>query len=130
MTKRQRISMKVGQTIIVTTIVGGLVLLSWRAMLHVPANAARAWALVTTMLLVVLVPGAALAGWWFGHTEARGRLAGIDQAVDRVMTAASKTAGLRVDTTRSMRTATVPPQVALPNVEIISRPTTHKVIEM
>ncbi len=108
---------------LILAILVGLVALIWRGMLLAPSNVARLWALLATAALPVA------AGWWFGHTEARGRLAGIDQAVDRVMTAASKTAGLRVNTTRSIRTET-PPQVTLPSVEIVSRPTTHKVIEM
>jgi len=98
-----------------------LIGLVWWTMQKVPANWARAWALLATMLL----PVAIWAGWWFGHTEARGRLAGIDQAVDKVMGAASRTAGLRVDTSRAMRRTVVqeppPAVVMLPDVEIVPR---------
>jgi len=76
---------------------------------------------VTTALLPIV----AWTGWYFGHTESRGRLAGIDQAVDRVMGAATKAAGLRVGTVRAMRQATRPDlpvtTVVLPDVEIIPR---------
>ena len=102
--------------------IGGLVTLAgigyliWQAMLHVPPNAARLWAILVTGAL----PLVAWASWWFGHTEARGRLAGIDQAVDRVMGAASKTAGLRVETVRSAKSAqSTLPAVILPDVEIM-----------
>jgi len=93
----------------------------WELALLVPSNPARVVALVALALLPVV----AWIGWYFGHTEARGRLAGIDQAVDKVMGAATKTAGLRVGTVRAMRQATKPePPVAtvvLPDVEIIPR---------
>lgn len=59
----------------------------------------RAWAVIATVLLPVCL----WLGWWFGHTEARGRLAGIDQAVDKVMGAASKAVDLRVVSVRKTR---------------------------
>ena len=106
----------------------------WRAMQGVSPNLARAWALIVTALL----PLVAWAGWYFGHTEARGRLAGIDQAVDKVMGAATRAAGLRVATSHAMRAAPARPQpqepytVVLPEVEIIPRqlPSGGDVIEL
>jgi hypothetical protein len=95
--------------------------LVWQMMLEVPPTWARGWALATTALLPIV----AWTGWYFGHTESRGRLAGIDQAVDRVIGAATKTAGLRVGTARAMRQVTRPDPpvttVILPDVEIIPR---------
>ena len=115
--------------VLFATVLGALVVLAsivwlvWRLALGVPPNAARAWALAATALL----PLTAWVSWYFGHTEARGRLAGIDQAVDKVMGAATKTAGLRVGATRALRQAAKPepsptlPTVILPDVEIIPR---------
>ena len=95
--------------------------LVWQMMLEVSPTWARGWALATTALLPIV----AWTGWYFGHTEARGRLAGIDQAVDKVMGAATKAAGLRVGTVRAMRQTTRPDSpvttVVLPDVEIIPR---------
>jgi hypothetical protein len=87
--------------------------LVWRGMLQVSPNAARVWALAATALL----PLAAWSGWWFGHTEARGRLAGIDQAVDKVIGAATRVAAPKT----KQRAATEPPTVVLPDVEIFPR---------
>lgn len=98
--------------------------LVWRGMLQVSPNAARAWALAATALL----PLAAWSGWWFGHTEARGRLAGIDQAVDKVMSAATRVAAPRA----KPQTVSEPPVVVLPEVEIFPRqlPPGNDVIEL
>jgi hypothetical protein len=68
----------------VVAAVGALALiiwLCWRAMLQVPADTARVWALVTTLL----IPIVAYTAWRLGLIEARSRLAGIDQAVNKVM---------------------------------------------
>jgi SNF family Na+-dependent transporter len=53
----------------------------------------------TVTALVFALPISTVAAWWFGSTEARGRLAGIDQAVDKVMSAATRTA----DTARAIK---------------------------
>ena len=114
-------------------ILGIAVWLAWLGMLAVSPNAARAWALIATALL----PFVAWASWYFGRTEARGRLAGIDQAVDKVMGAATRAASLRVGTSRAMRHAqgaerADPPIVVLPDVEIIPRqlPASDRVIDL
>lgn len=113
------------------TIIAGLALLygAGRLARHVMSDVspgmARAWALIATVLL----PFVTWAGWWFGHTEARGRLAGIDQAVDKVMGAATRAASLRVGTAHALRqrptppplSSPPPPQISLPPVEIIPR---------
>ena len=119
MTNKQRLSVWIGTSIIIVTIAAGVCYLIWQAMLQVPANAARAWALLATVAL----PVATWAGWFFGHVEARGRLAGIDQAVDKVMGAATRAAGLRVETLRVARGTALrePPVVVLPDVEIVHR---------
>jgi hypothetical protein len=126
----QRISALFVMALGALVILAGIVWLLWRAMLEVPPNMARAWALIVTALL----PLVAWGGWCSGRVEARGRLAGIDQAVDKVMGAATKAAGLRVGTTRAMhRTeAKEPPIVVLPDVEIIPRrlPNGEDVIEL
>jgi hypothetical protein len=44
---------------------------------------ALAWVFSLALAISSLaVPGAFWAGWWFGHTEARGFLSGVDKAVD------------------------------------------------
>ncbi len=98
----------------------GIGWLIWHAMQEVPPNWARGWALASTALL----PFVGWLGWYFGHTEERGRLAGIDQAVDKVMGAATRAAGLRVGTAQAMRRVEPPPVVVLPElpqVEIVPR---------
>jgi len=115
--------------LVMLAIIAGLMALIWRGMLKVPPNVARLWALLATALLPVFAWG----GWFFGHTEARGRLAGIDQAVDRVMGAATKAAGLGVSTRRAMRRQEpIESYVVLPEVEIVQRqlPPGQKVIEL
>ncbi len=84
--------------------------LCWLAMLQVPANVARVWALAATLL----IPAAGFGAWKLGRIEARSRLAGIDQGVDKVMRAAHQAADVRVGTVRSMREATSKPQQPVP----------------
>jgi hypothetical protein len=94
-------------------VVGALALiiwLCWRAMLQVPADTARVWAIVATLL----IPIVAYTAWRLGLIEARSRLAGIDQAVNKVMDVARRTADVRVGTVRSMREATSKPQQPVP----------------
>jgi hypothetical protein len=100
--------------------------LCWRAMLAVPANTARAWALVTTLL----IPIVSYAAWRLGMIEARSRLAGIDQAVNKVMDVARRTADVRVGTVGRMRQATAKPQQPAqpePQLPALPQPTvTHR----
>jgi hypothetical protein len=84
--------------------------LCWLAMRQVPADTARAWALVTTLL----IPIVAYAAWRLGMVEARSRLAGIDQAVNKVMDVARRTADVRVGTVGRMRQAVAKPQQPAP----------------
>jgi hypothetical protein len=95
--------------------------LVWTAMSQVSPNVARIWALMAT----VLVPVGVYAGWRLGRLEARGRLDGIDQAINKVMGAASRTADLRVGTTRRLRRpaleAPAPNVPELPPVRVTHR---------
>lgn len=95
-----------------TVLIGGYA--AWLFVCKLSIMTVRVWMIVATCL----IPIAAWAGWWFGHTEARGRLAGIDQAVDKVMMAATRTVGTRADARRQVQ----PTTVILPDVEIIQRP--------
>jgi hypothetical protein len=101
-------------TIIVSGLIAGVIVLAWRGMSHVEADAARAWALVATLLL----PLGIWIGYRLGHTEAKGRLRGIDDGLDRVVHAASKAIDLRV--TNITRTKTV--QTDTPNVVVLPPP--------
>jgi hypothetical protein len=115
---KQRLGAMLVVGVVGLAMLAGIIWLIWCGMLLVPANTARLWALLATALLPVV----AWAGWYFGHTEARGRLAGIDQAVDKVMGAATRAAGLQVSAARAMRrSAPEPPIVVLPDVEIVPR---------
>ena len=119
MMKRSRIGALAMFGVVVLAMVAGAVALIWKGMLLVPPNWARLWALLATAGLPVVAWG----GWWFGHTEARGRLAGFDKAVDRIFGGLSKASGLNASHVRSMRAAQAPPapQVILPDVEIVQR---------
>lgn len=94
--------------------------LCWRAMLQVPADTARVWALVATLL----IPIVAYTAWRLGLIEARSRLAGIDQAVNKVMDVARRTADVRVGTVGRMREAATarPQQPTQPGPELPALP--------
>jgi len=86
-------------------------LLAYRFFDDMDGDTARVWAFVATVLFVVVTPGTAFAGWYFGHTEARGRLSGIDQAVDKVMGVADQVVSMKVNATKMVREE--PPQVVV-----------------
>lgn len=96
---RLYVGVGIGIAIVVVLVLLGWIL--WWLMLQVPPNVARAWALFTT----VLVPITGYACWWIGHLEARGRLDGIDQAVNKVIGAAARTASVQVRAAREARHA-------------------------
>ena len=81
----------------------------WELMLLVPANTARAWALLATGAL----PLTAWFFWWLGNTEVRGRLRGFDQAIDKALGAITRAAGLNADT------QIVVPAAQLPTLQIL-----------
>ena len=70
--------------ILAAALVVGAGLAAWHAMGKVAPDAARAWALIATVVL----PGVFWAGWRMGHTEAKGRLQGIDDGLDKIVKAA------------------------------------------
>jgi len=112
-------------------ILAGVSWLLWHMMLEVPPNAARVWALAVTALLPIV----AYVSWRLGHTEARGRLDGINQGVASVMGAASKAVDLRAGAAQTMRRAVKPepPTVVLPGVEIVPRqslPSSYRVVDL
>ena len=126
---KSRLGIMLITAVVILVLGAGICFLIWQGMLLVPSNVARLWALLVTAAL----PFATWAGWFFGHTEARGTLAGFDKAVDKVMGAASRAAGLTVGTARAMRQpAQAPPVVVLPDVEIVQRrlPSGGDVIEL
>ena len=108
---------KLGMAILSIIVIAILCYLIWQGMLLVPADTARLWALLATASLPIV----AWAGWYFGHTEARGRLRGIDQAVDKVMGAMTRMAGLQTSAARAMQPVPEPPMIVLPEVEIVPR---------
>lgn len=98
-------------------ILAGVVTLAWWGMGFVSPNAARLWALLATVAL----PLAVWAGWWFGHTEARGKLSGFDNAIDRMFGGLTKASGLGTKADEQARRIQPPSVVILPDVEIIPR---------
>jgi hypothetical protein len=127
----QRIGLWITAGLGALAILAGVAWLLWHMMLEVSPNAARAWALAATALL----PITAYVSWRLGHTEARGRLDGIEQGVASVMGAANKAVDLRAGAARTMRQAAKPdpPTVVLPTVEIVPRrpsPSGRDVIEL
>ena len=98
-------------------ILAGIIVFAWWVMGFVPPNWARLWALAATAAL----PLATWAGWWFGNTEARGKLAGFDNAIDRMFGGLTKASGLGAKHTEQTRQIQSPSVVILPDVEITQR---------
>jgi hypothetical protein len=70
-------------------VIVGVIYSIWHfGMKRVPPDVARLWAMLATAML----PVTAVLFWWFGNTEARGRMKGIDDAVDKMMGTAIKAA--------------------------------------
>ena len=63
----------------------------WRLVASLPAGFLAVWALLAT----ALIPLASWAAWYFGHTEVRGWLSGVDKAIDKMMGTATEVATLR-----------------------------------
>lgn len=104
--------------VVIVALLTALVWAIWQGILMIPINVVRLWAL----LITAAVPFVTWAAWWFGHTEARGRLTGLDQAIDKMFGGLSKAAGLNVSSVRAMRQVThQEPPVVLPDVEIVQR---------
>ena len=90
----------------------------WYGVGLLPVVWVRLWAILATLAL----PVTAWAAWWSGRTEARGRLAGFDRAIDKTFAGLSRASGLSQRHTRATRQAAQsPPVVVLPDVEIIPR---------
>lgn len=86
--------------------------------IYVSPTAARAWALVATVLLPVTL----VTGYTWGQTESRGRLRGIDQGIERVVKAAATAIDLRATSVRATRQAGQPePPIVLPPLDYIER---------
>ena len=89
----------------------------WELMLLVPPNAARLWALAATALL----PVTSWATWRLALRYAAGLEHGIDKGIDKVARAGAEAANLRVHVHHALRQQPEPPQVILPQVEIVPR---------
>ena len=63
----------------------------WRLVASLPVGLLAAWALLAS----ALIPLASWAAWYFGHTEVRGWLSGVDKAIDKMMGIATEVATLR-----------------------------------
>jgi len=109
------------KVIVTLTLVGLAVLIGtaaglwWLMTTHVGPDVARLWALAATGA----VPLAFALGYKLGHVEARGKVAGLDLGVGKVMRAAGQTAGLRVQAARAMRRPDPPPPVVDPGQVVI-----------
>jgi hypothetical protein len=93
--------------------------LAWRLMGLVEPDTARAWALLATVLATVLPPAAAWAGYKVGHLQADGRMQGIDDGLEKVVTAAQTAIDLRVQNITKIKEATrePAPYIVLPPPE-------------
>ena len=132
MSMSQRFSMAVGAVILALAALGTIGWVSWWLVSLIPPDGAR----LLLLLALAALPFTAWAGWYFGHVKAEGVLAGLDKGIDRVMGAATKTAGLRVTTVQTMRgvspQADPPPAAVLPPARITRRelPTRQTVIDL
>lgn len=107
------VALLVGLILVIALLVGLALFGVWRLMQNVEPTAARAWAMIAT----VLVPAALWAGWKMGRIEARGAIAGLHMGVAEVHTAAAKATDLRVTNIRRVKAAIddTPPIVVLPD---------------
>ncbi|MEN6507030.1 MAG: hypothetical protein ABFD92_21045 [Planctomycetaceae bacterium] len=81
----------------------GVVGLAWLGMEKVSPDAARFWALLSTVLLIAGAPLAFLAGVRYGHAESKGAITGLDMGVSRVQQAAAQAASLGLSNIRTTR---------------------------
>jgi hypothetical protein len=94
-------------------ILAGLCWLAWRLTASLEPVVLRAWALLAT----IAIPLALWLGYRLGHTEARGRLQGIDDGLGRVTAAAATVIDLRGQASQRLREPTQPPvDVELPKL--------------
>ena len=96
-------------SLLVLGVTAGAVSLLWWAMSQVGPDTARIWALVATLIIVP----AGLLGYRLGHVEARGRMAGIDDGISRVMQAAGGAIDLRASAASSMKRVMQDPDVVV-----------------
>jgi len=85
----------------------------WELMCLVPPTWARLWAIVAT----ILIPVVGVTCWRAGNIENKGRLAGIDDGLDRVTRAATMAVDMRqaqVRVTRQVRQQQPESSVILP----------------
>jgi len=84
----------------------------WRVVASLPVGLLAAWALLAT----TLIPLASWAAWYFGHTEVRGWLSGVDKAIDKMMGTATDVATLRGQIRQLDLPQTQMPEVRLPEI--------------
>jgi len=119
MSQREKIIFGLGAVglILVVALVGGVVY----ALLKASVTTLRWWAGLATLA----IPVTAALAWWLATREARARLAGIDQGIERVAKAAAATvsvaeraAQVRVGVAQSLRQRPQPAvqQVFLPGL--------------
>jgi len=75
--------------------------------------ATEAWVRVLAFVALVSLPIIGFCCYQLGLTEAKGRLRGIDQGVDRVTSAAAKAIDLRASSATLMRQAARPDPLAV-----------------
>lgn len=75
--------------------------------------ASEVWLRILTFAALVSLPIIGFSCYQLGLTEAKGRLRGIDQGIDRVTGAAAKAIDLRASAARTMRQAVRPEPLAV-----------------
>ena len=90
-TALKRILAELALWFVIALVILGVCYGLWRVVASLPVNILAAWALLAT----ALIPLASWAAWYFGHTEVRGWLSGVDKAIDKMMGTATEVATLR-----------------------------------
>ena len=109
----QRLGMLICTAVVILVLAGALAYGLYCAVL---ANTTHSAVVVYALLVTALVPLAFLAGASWGNRGARGMVEGLHEGVSTVMTAANKTADLKVNVSRTVHAPVLPPQAVLPNV--------------
>ena len=108
----QRLGMLACTVVVILAILAGLSYALWCLVVQVEHGILAAWALVMTALLPLVF----WAGASWGTRAARGMVEGLHTGVDTVMSAANRTADLKVNVTRAVHPQPLPAMAVLPDV--------------
>ena len=109
----QRLGMLACTVVVILAMAGALAYGLYKVTL---ANTTHGAVVVWALLATALLPVAFWAGASWGNRGARGMVEGLHEGVSTVMTAANKTADLKVNASRAIHTPVQPPQAVLPEI--------------